>query len=43
MNTGAVNRYAYTMAPLTFAPMLLIAEQVLGRPKADDVYAAFGA
>lgn len=42
MNTGAVNRYAYTMAPLIFAPMLLIAEQVLGRPKANDVYAAFG-
>ena len=43
MNTGAMNRYAYTMAPLIFAPMLLIAEQVLGRPSANDVYAAFGA
>jgi hypothetical protein len=43
MNTGVANRYAYTMAPLIFAPLLLIAEQMLGRPRADDVYAAFGA
>jgi len=35
------DRYAYTLAPLVFATMLLIAEQVLGRPNAEDVYAAF--
>jgi len=43
INTCAVNRFPYTMAPLIFAPMLLIAEQVLGVRKLHDVYAAFGA
>lgn len=42
MKTDTVNRYAYTMAPPIFAPMLLIAEKVLGRPSARAVYAAFG-
>lgn len=37
-----IDRYPYTMAPLVFATMLLVAEQVLGRPRADAVYAAFG-
>jgi hypothetical protein len=36
-----IERYPYTMAPLVFATMLLIAEQVLGRPNGDEVRAAF--
>ncbi len=36
------NRYAYTLAPLVFATLFLISEQVLGYPKADSVFAAFG-
>jgi Family of unknown function (DUF5677) len=36
-----IERYPYTMAPLVFATMLLVAEQVLGRPNGDDVRAAF--
>ena len=36
-----VNRYAYTMAPLLFTTMLLIAEHVLGRPSSADVMAVF--
>jgi hypothetical protein len=36
-----IERYPYTMAPLVFACMLLIAEQVLGRPHGDNVRAAF--
>lgn len=43
MNPGDINRYAYTFAPLTFAMLLLIAEKVLGKPSASDVYAAFAA
>lgn len=43
MKVDEINRYPYTMAPLVFAMMLLIAEKVLGRPAANDVYAAFGA
>jgi len=35
------DRFAYTFAPLTFATMLLVAEQVLGYPKAEGVFAAF--
>lgn len=37
------DRYAYTLAPLTFATMLLVSEQVLGYPAADKVFAAFQA
>lgn len=40
---GDDDRYAYTLAPLTFATMLFISEQVLGYPKADHVFAAFRA
>ena len=36
-----VARGPYTMAPLVFATMLLMTEQVLGRPNGDDVRAAF--
>lgn len=36
-----VERYPYTMAPLVFACMLLIVEQVLARPKGEDIRAAF--
>jgi hypothetical protein len=36
-----IDRYPYTMAPLVFATMLLVAEQVLGRPRAADVRGAF--
>lgn len=35
------DRFAYTFAPLTFATMLFISEQVLGYPKSDDIFAAF--
>jgi hypothetical protein len=35
-----IERYPYTMAPLVFACMLLIAEHVLGRPKCENVRAA---
>lgn len=35
------DRFSYTHAPLLYAEMLLIAEHVLGVPRADDVYAAF--
>lgn len=35
------DRYPYTMAPLVFATMLLVSEQVLGFPKAEAVFAAF--
>lgn len=37
-----IDRSPYTMAPLVFATMLLMAEQVVGRPRAEDVYAAVG-
>lgn len=36
-----IERGPYTMAPLVFATMLLMTEQVLGRPNGDDVRAAF--
>jgi hypothetical protein len=36
-----VERYPYTLAPLVFATMLLVAEHVLGRPTRSDVVAAF--
>lgn len=36
-----IDRYPYTMAPLVFACMLLVAEQVLKRPKGEDTRAAF--
>jgi hypothetical protein len=36
-----VKRYAYTMAPLLFTTMLLIAEHVLCRPSSADVMAVF--
>jgi hypothetical protein len=35
------DRFAYTLAPLVYATLLLIAEQALGYPRADDVFAAF--
>jgi hypothetical protein len=36
-----IERYPYTMAPLVFATMLVMAERLLGRPNGDDVRAAF--
>jgi hypothetical protein len=42
MNLSEEDRFAYTFAPLTFATMLLISEQVLGYPNADEVFVAFG-
>lgn len=42
VNLTDVDRFAYTLAPLTFATMLLISEQVLGYPQAQGVFAAFG-
>jgi hypothetical protein len=36
------DRFAYTIAPLVFATLLLMSEQVLGYPNADHVFAAFG-
>ena len=35
------DRYTYTLAPLVFSTLLIIAEQVLGYPKADAVFPAF--
>lgn len=43
MSPDGVNRFAYTLAPITFAMMLLIAEKALGNPTAAEVFAAFGA
>lgn len=40
-NLTEEDRYAYTFAPLTFATMLVIAQQVLGYPTSDAVFAAF--
>lgn len=36
-----IDRYPYTMAPLVFATMLLVAEHVVGRPEAENVLEAF--
>lgn len=36
-----IERYPYTMAPLVFATLLLMAEQVLGRPNGNEVRAVF--
>jgi Family of unknown function (DUF5677) len=39
--TNQDERFAYTLAPLIYAVMLFVAEHALGRPKRDDVEAAF--